>query len=84
MAITIRVDDETGAAAAEHDIFSTSQQRNGLAFNGGGAVALTAPVTSTVGFLALDFAAFADTAGAFAAKAAALEARLQATGRIPA
>lgn len=33
--------------------------------------------------LALDFTAFASTAGAFAAKAAALEARLVATGRLP-
>jgi hypothetical protein len=84
MLADIRVDDENGTPAGEFQIYTTETQATGLRFTPTGQVEVFGPVAVGGDLLADDFAAFAATAGDFATRAAAVEARYQATMRIPA
>jgi hypothetical protein len=58
-------------------------EATGITYSAQGVPSVVA-VSYPSGGITTDFTTFSNTAGGFAAKAAALEARLQSTGRIPA
>lgn len=79
----IEVADETGAAAGTLQLFCTFTRWCLVQYDASGKPVVV-EAAAPAGALGADFTAFTATAGAWAPKAAALEARLASTGRFPA
>lgn len=74
--------DENAKRVRQVDLVVSSTKWNGLAYNADGDLEFFTEDTPAGG-LAADFVAFSQTSGGFRARADALEARLQSTGRFP-
>lgn len=83
LTIGIRVQDEADGLVSERDLYANPTERTGLVYGADAEIAEVKGASTPAAVLA-DFNAFFATAGTFAARAAALEARLVATGRLPA
>jgi hypothetical protein len=82
----VSVSDSAGTVVAVLDLVTNATRWQGISYSAQNEVQLfTADTPGGPGAaLAADFTAFAGTSGGFAPKSAALETRLQATGRLPA
>lgn len=83
MTVVVAIADENSVVVARQPLSHSGARWQSLSYlpNGDAQVTTT---DAPGGSLALDFNAFANTAGGWAPRAAALEARMQSTGRIPA
>jgi hypothetical protein len=80
---SVLVQAETDGPAETRILVANAVTRTGLAFTSNGELGEIQSASSPAALLA-DYNAFFNTAGLFPAKAAALEARFVATGRLPA